>query len=130
MIIRTLDEIKNTNRDVNWGNGHSYRFLLESDQMGFTLTETTVAAGTESLIQYRDHVEACYCVEGEGEIELDGKIYPLQAGTMYAPNNHDVHYLRASKDKALRLICVFLPALRGQETHDFTKDPSVSVSSY
>jgi len=38
--------------------------------------------------------------------------------------------LRASKDKALRLICVFLPALAGPEKHDFTKDSSKPVSSY
>lgn len=130
MIVRTLAEIQNTDRDVSWGNGHSYRFLLESDGMGFSLTETTVEAGTESLIQYRHHVEACYCVEGEGEIELDGKVYPIKPGTMYAPNNHDTHYLRASKDKALRLICVFSPALAGPEKHDFTKNASEPVSSY
>lgn len=51
MIIRKLEDIKNTDRDVEWGNGHSYRFLLNKDGMGFTLTETTVEAGTSILIQ-------------------------------------------------------------------------------
>lgn len=44
MIIRTLDEIKGTERDVPWGNGQSRRFLLEKDKMGFTFTETSVKA--------------------------------------------------------------------------------------
>ncbi len=130
MIIRTLAQIQNTDRDINWGNGHSYRFLLESDGMGFSLTETTVKAGTESLLQYRSHVEACYCIEGEGEVEVNGTIYPIQKGTMYAPNAHDTHYLRASKEKDLRLICVFSPALIGTEKHDFSKNSSGLPSSY
>ncbi|MEK7991001.1 MAG: ectoine synthase [Thiotrichaceae bacterium] len=124
MIIRTFADIQNTDRNVDWGNGRSYRFLLESDNMGFTLTETTVNAGTESLIQYDNYVEACYCIEGEGEIECESKIYPIKPGTMYAPNAHDKHYLRASQDQALRLVCVFSPALKGIETHHFNEDAS------
>jgi len=64
MIINLLEKIKGTDRDIPWGNGQSRRFLLESDSMGFSLTDTIVLAGTESLLQYRNHLEACYCIEG------------------------------------------------------------------
>jgi len=118
MIVRTLDEIINTERDVKTENWSSRRLLLKSDGMGFSLHETIIYAGTETYIWYKNHLEAVYCVGGEGEIETiaDGKIYPIKDGTMYALNEHDKHYLRAKTD--LRLICVFNPPLAGKEVHD------------
>lgn len=118
MIVRTLDEITNTERDVKTENWSSRRLLLKSDGMGFSLHETIIYAGTETYIWYKNHLEAVYCVGGEGEIETiaDGKIYPIKDGTMYALNEHDKHYLRAKTD--LRLICVFNPPLAGKEVHD------------
>jgi len=51
MIIRKLDEIINSDRDVAWGNGQSRRFLLEKDGMGYSMTDTVINAGTESLLE-------------------------------------------------------------------------------
>ena len=116
MIIRTLDQIRDTESDVAWGNGQSRRFLLQVDGMGFSLTDTVVDAGTESLLEYRNHAEACYCIEGEGEVEVDNEIHPIKVGTMYALNAHDKHYLRAKS--TMRLICVFSPPLVGKEAHN------------
>ena len=118
MIVKTLDEIINTENDVKTKTWASRRFLLKKDGMGFSFHETTIYAGTETHIWYKNHLEAVYCVGGEGEIETvaDGKIYPIKDGTMYALNEHDEHYLRAKTD--LRLICVFTPPLTGQEIHD------------
>ncbi|WP_013334621.1 ectoine synthase [Gloeothece verrucosa] len=122
MIITQLSELLNTERDVEWGNGKSRRFLIEKDGMGYSLTDTIVNAGTESLLEYKNHMEACYCIEGEGEVEADGTIYPIKAGSMYALNKHDKHYLRAKK--TLRLVCVFTPALKGNESHNLKQDGS------
>ncbi|MFA8438041.1 ectoine synthase [Pueribacillus sp. YX66] len=118
MIVKTLDEIINTENDVRAETWASRRFLLKKDGMGFSFHETIIYAGTETHIWYKNHLEAVYCVGGEGEIETiaDGKIYPIKDGTMYALNEHDEHYLRAKTD--LRLICVFNPPLTGQEVHD------------
>jgi L-ectoine synthase len=114
VIIRHLDSVTT----VEWGNGLSRRFLLESDGMGYTLTDTIVRAGTTSRLEYRRHLEACYCIEGKGEVShVDGTSHPLEPGTLYALDQHDAHYLTASPDKDLRLVCVFSPALQGQETH-------------
>jgi L-ectoine synthase len=121
MIIRELQQLVGTERDVAWGNGQSRRFLIESDGMGYTLTDTVIDAGTESLLQYNNHLETCYCIEGEGEVEsMDGTIYPIKVGTMYALDKHDQHYLRA-KTK-MRLVCVFSPALSGNESHNLKSD--------
>lgn len=119
MLVRKIDDIRGTRREVfaenkNWV---SRRLLLKSDGMGFSFHETIIFAGTETYIWYKHHLEAVYCVEGEGEVETvaDGKIYPITPGTLYALNEHDEHYLRAKKD--MRLICVFNPPVTGTEVH-------------
>lgn len=119
MIIRSLDQAKT----VDWGNGTSRRFLLESDGLGFTVTDTVVSAGTKSRLEYRRHLEACYCIAGSGEvIDLDGTAHPLQPGVLYALDEHDPHFLVASPEEDLRLVCVFSPALRGDERHTLDSD--------
>jgi L-ectoine synthase len=114
MIIRTIADVPS----IEWGNGLSRRFLLRSDNMGYTLTDTIVRAGTKSRLEYRNHLEACYCIDGEGEVvDLDGNSYPIRPGTMYALDKNDPHFLIAAPNTDLRLVCVFAPALRGDERH-------------
>lgn len=126
MIIRTLRDIAGTDRDVNWGNGQSRRFLIEKDGMGFAFTETLILAGTDIFIQYRNHLEACYCIEGEGEIEDTlGHKHEIKRGTLYALDKHDPHRLRAWTD--MRLVSVFNPPIRGDEKHNLA---GADTSSY
>jgi len=118
--VVTLDEVIGSERDVHAENGNwnSRRLLLKADGMGFSLHDTLIHAGTETLIHYQNHLEAVYCIEGEGEVETtdDGKIHPISAGTVYALDKHDRHLLRARK--TMRMICVFNPAITGNEVHD------------
>ena len=118
MIVRSLEEVKGTERDVGTPNWASRRLLLKSDGMGFSLHETTVFPGTETSICYANHLEAVYCIEGEGEVETleDGKVHPIRPGVVYALDRHDRHYLRAKT--TMRLVCVFNPPLAGREVHD------------
>lgn len=62
-------------------------------------------------------MEACYCIDGEGEVECDGQLFLIKAGTMYALDKNDKHILRAKTN--MKLVCVFVPALKGQEKHNF-----------
>ena len=115
MLIRYVKDV-NT---VEWGAGTSSRLLVERDGMGYSVTETLVRKGTRSLLQYKRHLEACYCVAGRGSVEdMDGKTHPIEPGVLYALDEHDAHWLIASPDEDLRLICVFTPALRGDEVHN------------
>jgi L-ectoine synthase len=116
VIFTRLEDVVGTERDVAWGNGQSRRFLLEKDGMGYSMTDTVINAGTESLLEYRNHMETCYCIEGEGEVEVNGVVYPIQPGSMYALNQNDKHYLRAKT--TMRLVCVFNPPLQGVEAHN------------
>lgn len=103
---------------VQWGNGTSSRLLTQRDGMGFTVAYTTVFSGTESKLQYRRHLEACYCISGRGKIVTQsGEIYELEPGTMYALDEHDAHSLIANADGDLHLISIFNPPLVGNEKH-------------
>jgi L-ectoine synthase len=92
--------------------------LLADDNMGFSLHDTVIHAGTETQMCYRNHLEAVYCVAGRGSIEVleTKEVFPITDGTVYALDRHDAHVLRA--DTELRLVCVFRPALVGREVHD------------
>lgn len=118
MIVRQLEDIVGTDRDVRGPTFHSRRLLLKKDGMGFSLHDTVLHAGSDTYIWYANHVEAVYCVEGEGEIELvgTGETFQIRPGMMYALDGHEKHHLRAKSD--LRVICVFNPALTGDEVHD------------
>ena len=119
MIVRSLAEIKGTEWDVQTDKWASRRLLIRGDGLGFSLSETIIHPGSESTIWYKNHFEACYCVEGEGEIESlapDGRKSKIEPGTLYALDKHDRHILRAFT--TLKLICVFNPALSGTEVHD------------
>ncbi len=123
MIIRDISEVE----DVQWGNGISRRFLTAKDGLGYTLTDTIVNAGTRSPLEYKNHFEACYCIAGSGSvIDAEGNEYPLKPGMMYALDKNDPHFLVGGEHEDMRLICVFSPALEGNERHDF----SLEFSNY
>ncbi|HSO06931.1 MAG TPA: ectoine synthase [Pelomicrobium sp.] len=118
MIVRRVADLIGTDRDVVTPNWASRRLLLKQEGMGFSLHETTIFAGTETYIWYKHHLEAVFCVEGEGEVELlgDGSVHRITPGTVYALDRNDKHLLRAKTD--MRMICVFNPPLTGKEVHD------------
>lgn len=117
MIIKHLDDVIRTKDDIDTQTWNSRRLLLKKDGMGFSMHDTLIKEGTETIIWYRNHVEAVYCVEGNGEIEVvGGGTYPIKEGTIYALNGHEKHLLRANSQ--MRMICVFNPPLTGNEVHD------------
>ena len=119
MIVRNLNELKSSGRYAEKeGLWTSARYLLKDDAVGFTLTQTTLAAGQGLEMEYKNHIEANLIIEGEAILTdiTTGEKYTLLPGSMYALNKHDRHHIQAVKD--LRLVCVFTPALTGNETHD------------
>ncbi len=120
MIVRSLQQTDGTERSVSAETWTSRRLLLAADGMGFSLHDTIIEAGTSTTMWYRNHFEAVYCIEGEGEIEeLDnGVVHRITPGVMYALDRNDRLELRATS--RLRLVCVFNPPCTGRETHDET----------
>ena len=118
MIVRRLKDASGTGREVSGDNWTSRRLLLAADGMGFSLHDTVIHAGTSTRMWYRNHVEAVYCIEGKGTITeiASGNVHSIEAGTVYALDGHEEHVLTA--ETAMRMVCVFNPALSGAETHD------------
>lgn len=118
MIVRALDEIIGTNRDVAGPGWKSRRLLLATDGMGYSLSDTLILEGSALTLEYTQHFEACYCISGTGDItaQSDGITHRLAPFTVYALNKHDRHTVRAINGD-LRLVCVFNPPLTGQEVH-------------
>jgi L-ectoine synthase len=120
MIVRTLDQISDTERDVRTPTWRSRRLVLAAENPGFSLHETVLYAGTETQMRYANHVEAVYVIDGYGELvnEDTGKTHTLAPGTMYLLDHHDQHTVRPQTD--VRAVCVFNPPVTGQEVHDET----------
>jgi L-ectoine synthase len=119
MIVRTLEECENSERRVDSENWSSVRMLLKDDKMGFSFHITTIYANTETPIHYQNHLESVYCMSGNGEVETlsDGKVYKIEAGTLYILDKHDNHLLRGGSED-MKMACVFNPPLNGKEVHD------------
>lgn len=130
MIIRKLSQVLSTENNVEAPNGNwlSRRLITSADGMGFSLSDTIIKAGTETKIWYKNHLEAVYCISGNGSIEdlTIGITHRIEPGVLYALNNNERHILRGGSED-MRLVCVFYPALRGDEVHD--KDGSYPVDT-
>lgn len=120
-VIDVNKDIVGTDREVKAEGGQwiSRRMLLRKDGMGFSFNETIIKAGTKTHIHYQNHLEAVYCVAGNGKIEDlgTGEVHEIYDGVMYSLDNHDEHYLYGGTED-MRLICVFNPPLTGKEHHD------------
>ena len=118
MIVRTVDEILGTDRDVKGSGFASRRLLLAKDGVGFSMSETTADAGIELTMWYKYHLEANFVLEGKGTVQnLDtGEIFVLSPGTSYTLDKHDRHIVKAITQ--MKFLCIFTPPLTGQETHD------------
>lgn len=120
MIIRDYNEAKKGSRKVQAEGWTSVRMLLKDDGMGFSFHITTIHAGAELPMHYKNHLESVYCMAGKGSIECreTGKVTEIHPGVMYALDQHDRHILRAEED--MQMACVFNPPLHGKEVHDAT----------
>lgn len=120
MIVRTTDEITDTDRDITSedGNWRSKRIVLAGDGVGFSFHETTIRAGSVNEFHYANHIEAVWLVEGDGILtDLDsGEVHQLRPGTMYLLDGHERH--RVEPVTQMRMLCVFNPPVTGREVHD------------
>jgi L-ectoine synthase len=118
VIVRTLQEVEGTDRDVETPTWRSRRLVLAREKVGFSMHDTVLYAGTETRMWYANHIEGVYVVAGDGELadEETGTVYPLRPGTLYLLNGHEHHIVRAHTD--LHTVCVFNPPCTGREVHD------------
>ena len=118
MIVRSIDEITDTDRDVQTPNWRSKRLVLAGERVGFSVHETTLYPGTVNDFWYANHIEAVFVVEGDGELEdkETGEVHQLKPGSLYLLDGHEHHQLRPRT--LMRTVCVFNPPVTGREVHD------------
>ena len=118
MIVRTIEEITGTDRDIKTPNWRSKRIVLAKEGVGFSVHETTLYAGTVNDFWYANHIEAVWVIEGEGELtDKDTDVtYKLGPGSVYVLSGHEHHQLRPRTQ--MRTVCVFNPPVTGREVHD------------
>ncbi len=120
MFVRTLDGFlaQGKGKVAMGGKGRKVRLLTKIDGLGFSLSDTPVAAGLENSLWYKNHWEANYVVSGRGEVRdlTTGESHPLAPGTLYTVGPRDRHVVAAIED--LRIVSVFNPPVVGDETHD------------
>ena len=126
MLVKTLTQILNTPDHVVGDSFESRRLLLARDGLGYSLHDTICKAGTVQHLHYKNHIESNYIIEGRGSVTnvATGETHPLSPGSLYVLDQHDAHILRAETD--MRIVCLFTPALTGQEKHD--KDGSYAAA--
>lgn len=119
MIVKTLDDLKADGAyKEKPGAWSSARYLTRKDGVGFTMTHTKVAAGADQTLEYKNHLEANLVMAGKGELTdvATGKTYALRPGTIYVLDEHERH--RMTVEEEMSVVCIFVPALVGTETHD------------
>jgi len=129
VVVRSVDEIIGSERDVFWGNGYSRRLLVRKDGFGFALCVTQANPDTSSPLQYRNHVESCYYVSGTGEYVWEGGRHPIDTNggvsTVFVMNEHDSHHMIIKE--ASTCLSIFSPPIEGHESHSLNDG---QVSSY
>ncbi len=135
-LVRTLKEIVGTARDIDFGYGHSRRFLVKGDGFNISIHNTTVYLNTSIPLEYKNHIEAVYYIRGQGkytwnngEEEHGFTIDDASGdeGTLFLMDNNDAHHVE-TKGVESEALCVFYPALEGTENHKF--DEEGASSSY
>ena len=109
MFVIEPKDVRNE-REVHCPKGGfiSYRYILESQKMGFGLHKTEIPAGEWNHWHYKKHLEA--------KEAATGKVTEVYPGCCYVLDQHDDHFFRAITQ--VTLISVFNPPCTGKEVHD------------
>ncbi|MEM1351660.1 MAG: ectoine synthase [Pseudomonadota bacterium] len=119
MIVVDKADLIGSLRDAKGPGWNSVRLLVAADGTGFSMTETKVEPGTVLDLHYKHHIEACFCLSGTATVtDLEtGREHQITSGMLYALDMHDPHRVEVTSAEPWHLICVFSPALRGDEVH-------------
>ena len=124
MIIRHIRTENNATSPERDGTSYietddfiSDRLVLAADNMGYSVSLTTLKAGMCKTMCYSAHLETCYCLSGMGTITntATGETHTLAPGVLYALDQHDEH--RVETADGMTMLCIFQPALNGNEKH-------------
>ncbi|XP_022098940.1 uncharacterized protein LOC110983737 [Acanthaster planci] len=129
-VVRSLAEIDGTERDVDWGNGHSWQYLLKPDGLPLGISKTRLNPVTSSKLAHQHHTESVYYTSGRvtykwqdtsGTWVNHSSKVDAGNGTNVLLNDHDRHILENHEEYS-NCISIFYPALTGKEEQVLTED--------
>ena len=128
MKVVDVNSLIGTERDVVGRGFRSVRPVLHSEGVGFSVHKTIIPKGKPQRWHYKQHLETCYCIEGEGVLInlTTGVEHPIYKDVIYILDDNDDHTFEAKTDVVL--ISVFNPPMHGGEIHD--KDGSYKRYCY
>lgn len=117
MKVVRINQLVDTEREVEFTGGISFRAVIAKDNMGFAVCRTVIPKGGPYTWQYPHHLEACYCIKGRAILTdlTSGITHYITPDVIYLLDNHDRHAFEAIEDTVL--ISIFNPPLIGNETH-------------
>ena len=130
-LMKNLSDVIDSDRNVFFERGYSRRFLAAPDGFNISVHNTLCHANNSTRLHYQHNVEAVYWIKGQGE-------YALQTGAQkheFNPEKHrgtlfllenDAHVVKIGSADSIA-ICLFFPALKGNERLKFDQE---SGSSY
>ena len=120
MFVRTTDDVRAAGGEKFVGDGtvRAIRLLTSADEMGFSLSEVHLGAGSTQNLWYKHHWEANLVLEGKLTVtdKTTGEKHELGFGDVYCVGPNDPHQLDAKTD--IKLLAIFNPPLSGEEKHD------------
>lgn len=115
-----IKDLVGSDRDVEFQKGgfRSIRPIVESDGFGFAVCKTIIPKSDPQLWHYRNKKEACYCIEGEGELVdiKSGKSWHVKKDGIYMLDEDEPHTFQALTNRVV-LISIFNPPIKGHESH-------------
>ena len=103
-------------RSATSGTVRMSHYLSPDDGCGLTVS---LPRGTaDSMLWYKNHVEANYVLEGEATVEdlASRQVWALRPGSLYVVGPRDRHHLKAERE--VYFISVFNPPLEGDAARD------------
>lgn len=122
MLIRTMQQVEAEGRviSISHGKATANRLLTKSDGLNFSVSEARAQNAGHSDLWYKKHWEANYVRKGRATLEdrTTGEQWALEPGVLYCVGPGDRHRISRSEATDMRIVSVFSPPIKGQETHD------------
>ena len=94
--------------------GRSLKWLYTPEMKqaeGFTFNVVTLEPGNtvKPAHSHKNNEELIYIVSGAGEVNIDGEVYEVSAGSAVLFSKGSVHMLRNSGSEDMKVACFFTP---------------------
>ena len=130
LLLKSLSEVIDSDRNVLFQHGYSRRFLAAPDGFNLSVHNTLCHPNPFIRLHHQYNVEATYFVKGQGEYvlqngeakhEFDSEKHNVTLILL----EHDAHAVKIGEADSIA-ICVFFPPLKGIERLKFDQESGAS----